>query len=147
MRHLQAVPKGGTFSQVKRARAFLGTVPVFCDRRPISRSTDGKKMRIKKWLILFAILAATYPLLYVGGRASHVLVRTLPNSDPKYSNLIIPGRGFISFFLGETSWYVFYPAHKTEAWYRNRPEYRFRYHSKKRVEQTVHGDGEPAPQP
>jgi hypothetical protein len=83
-------------------------------------------MRIRRYLIISVLLLASYPFLYVGTRAAHLLVRTLENSDPAYSNQIKPGRGIIQFVLGGPSWYLFYPAHRCETWYRNRPEYRYR---------------------
>jgi hypothetical protein len=95
-----------------------------------------RKMRTRRYLILSVLLLGSYPLLYVGARASHLLVRTLENSDPTYSSRVIPGRGIIQFFLGEPSWHLFYPAHRCETWYRNRPEYRYR-HYKRRVEQSA----------
>jgi hypothetical protein len=90
-------------------------------------------MKIRRYSLVLAFVIVAYPALYAGARASHLLVRTLENSDPRYSNNIIPGRGIIQFFLGETSWYFFCPARKCETWYRNRPEYKYWSH-RQRVE-------------
>jgi len=88
--------------------------------------------KMKKYAALILLLAVAYPVLYVGARSSKLLVRTCEAIDwtghpSRWSNRIKPGRGFIVFsLLGELSWDVFYPAHKLETWYRNRPSYFFR---------------------
>ena len=91
-----------------------------------------KDMKIKKYVALTLVLAVAYPVLYVEARSSKLLVRTCEAIDwtgrpSKWSNRIIPGRGFITFqLLGGLNWCVFYPAHRLETWYRNRPSYFFR---------------------
>lgn len=98
-------------------------------------------MNIRRYLKIIILLLAIYPLLYFGARASHLLVRSpeaidSTGSPSRYSNRIIPCRGMIPLqILGVTSGYLFYPAHRIETWYRNRPEYFFRNSYKKEVEQ------------
>jgi hypothetical protein len=83
-------------------------------------------------VISAAIFAVLYSALYAGARYSDLLVRTHEAIDStglpsQSSNLIISGRGLLPFrVLGLASWWIFYPAHKFESWYRNRPAYFFR---------------------
>jgi hypothetical protein len=90
------------------------------------------KMKTPPKIIVILSLALCYPILYFAARGSHLLVRTPEaiNADglpSRYSNRIIPCRGaFPIQIAGIAGWYLFYPAHMAETWYRNRPEYFFR---------------------
>jgi hypothetical protein len=114
-----------------------------------------KKMKIRKFVAVTLLLAVAYPVLYVGARSSTLLVRTCEAIDwtgrpSRWSNRIIPGRDFITFqLLGGLSWHMFYPAHRLETWYRNRPSYFFReaIEREKRSNQAPQAIGAGAPQP
>jgi len=90
------------------------------------------KSNVKTWLSISALLVIAYPALYIGVRASDLLVRrpehcNIHGRPARDSNLIISCRGFIlKQLVGDACWLVFFPAHKTEIWYRNRPRYFFR---------------------
>jgi len=92
-------------------------------------------MKILRYVISAAIFAVLYSALYAGARYSDLLVRTHEAIDstglPSHSsNRIIPGRGLLPYrVLGLASWWIFYPAHKSESWYRNRPSFFFRHSS------------------
>lgn len=89
-------------------------------------------MKIRRYVISAVIFAVLYSALYAGARYSDLLVRTHEATDStglpsQSSNRIISGRGLLPFrVLGLASWWIFYPAHKFESWYRNRPAYFFR---------------------
>lgn len=112
-----------------------------------------RMMALRKYIASALFLALAYPVLYVGARSSHLLVRTCEGIDwtghpSRWSNRIIPGRGFITFqLLGGLCWQVFYPAHRLETWYRNRPAYFFReaIEREKRSNQAAESISEPGP--
>jgi hypothetical protein len=87
------------------------------------------RKNIRTYVTVIVLLTVAYPLGYVGARSAHLLVRTSEAIDwtglpSKWSNRIVPGRGWHR-LGGIPSWYLFYPAHRAETWYRNRPAYFF----------------------
>jgi hypothetical protein len=99
--------------------------------------TNRRRLTNMTVILAMLLFAALYVGSYYEARAFHLLVRT--PSDIKSdglvscgSNRIISCRGPF-FFIGVPAWYLFYPVHKMETWYRNRPEYFFRNHHSTKI--------------